>query len=535
MTSTNFAAAQQRIANRRQQRLAAQQAHTHHQQETLPPSLFSGLPAPLRDLTASIIVRSAPGLGRHGTNPTFRVGQVDAELLDEELLALLKGQVGEALKYYGAHLRDDWDQEILLALRSVLFKLTVWDHDASYGAALQNLRYTDARDKSLRQVAPKKWQKILYGIFSVGGRYAWQKWEDYLLDAESSYEYEPSPRLQLVSRLSTLASTTHSAAAFTSFLIFLLNGRYRTILDRVLRLRLMPTASQVSREVSFEYLNRQLVWHAFTEFLLFLLPLVGISRWRRWLARAWRKARTFISRPGTDDRSDEIARTKGELGFLPERTCAVCYQDQNPSTTSENEVAAISASATSGVIGSAQTDITNPYEGLPCGCVYCFVCLAQRLEGEDGEGWVCLRCGEIIKECRPWSGDVVTSEEKKVRKRVSFLEDHVDKGDEKSNQSYGNSSKSIDSMAVADEATTDLKRLIEVDAEKTPSRTLDESAEWAQVEFDTPITARARKDMTKANGQDGHQLLREEQIASLAILNGDENEAESDSWDHPFE
>jgi hypothetical protein len=31
--------------------------------------------------------------GRDGTRPAFRVGQVDAELLDEELLGLLKGQV----------------------------------------------------------------------------------------------------------------------------------------------------------------------------------------------------------------------------------------------------------------------------------------------------------------------------------------------------------------------------------------------------------------------------------------------------------
>ena len=39
--------------------------------------------------------------GREGTRPAFRVGQVDAELLDEELLGLLKGQVGDALKYFG--------------------------------------------------------------------------------------------------------------------------------------------------------------------------------------------------------------------------------------------------------------------------------------------------------------------------------------------------------------------------------------------------------------------------------------------------
>jgi peroxin-2 len=157
----------------------------------------------------------------------------------------------------------------------------------------------------------------------------------------------------------------------------------------------------VSREVSFEYLNRQLVWHAFTEFLLFVLPLVGISRWRRWLARVWKKTKSIVSSGGENEGDIK----NGEFAFLPERTCAICYQDQNPTSMSEAEV--IAASGSSGVMGSAQTDITNPYETMPCGCIYCFVCLAGRLEAEEGEGWTCLRCGEEVKECKPWSGDVI--------------------------------------------------------------------------------------------------------------------------------
>ena len=182
-----------------------------------------------------------------------------------------------------------------------------------------------------------------------------------------------------------------------------MNGRYRTLLDRILRMRLAPPSSQVSREVSFEYLNRQLVWHAFTEFLLFLLPLVGISRWRRWLSRAWRKTKSLVK---SDSGKDDDMTERGELAFLPERTCAICYQDQNPTSTSENEIRAISA-ASGGVIGSAQTDVTNPYQTIPCSCVYCFICLAKRLEAEEGEGWICLRCGGVVKECRPWAGDVL--------------------------------------------------------------------------------------------------------------------------------
>lgn len=111
--------------------------------------------------------------------------------------------------------------------------------------------------------------------------------------------------------------------------------------------------------------------------------------------------------------------TAGELAFLPERTCAICYQDQNPTLTSESEIMAVT-STSGGIVGSAQTDVTNPYETIPCVCVYCFVCLATRLEGEEGEGWTCLRCGEQVTKCRPWAGDIVEFTEKPGKKSVGF-------------------------------------------------------------------------------------------------------------------
>lgn len=76
----------------------------------------------------------------------------------------------------------------MLALRALLFKFTIWDHNASYGAALQNLRYVDARHKGPALRAPSKWQKASYGLFTVGGRYAWSRWEAWLAEKEGSYE-----------------------------------------------------------------------------------------------------------------------------------------------------------------------------------------------------------------------------------------------------------------------------------------------------------------------------------------------------------
>lgn len=417
MTSTDFALAQQRLTERRlaresenRERIAQENARTTER--------LAHLPTGLQRVGRAGLATWDTIKGREGTRPTFRVGQVDAELLDEELLSLLKSQVGEGLKYFGAHLQDEWSAEIMLVLRSVLFKLTVWDHDATYGAALQNLKFTDARLKGTVLRSPSKWQKTLYGLFSVGGGYTWTRLENWLADQDNGYD-ELSPLVRRLSAVTSRLSAVHDMAALASFLVFLVNGRYRTLLDRVLRLRLAPPTSQVRREVSFEYLNRQLVWHAFTEFLLFLLPLVGISRWRRWLARAWRKTKSLVK---TDTGDTEIEKA-GEFAFLPERTCAICYQDQNTAMSEAEMIAASTASG--GIIGSAQTDITNPYETIPCGCIYCFVCLAGRIQAEEGECWTCLRCGELVKQCKPWGGDVLEEAIKPASsaRKVGFSDD----------------------------------------------------------------------------------------------------------------
>ncbi|KAL8663465.1 MAG: hypothetical protein Q9202_003882 [Teloschistes flavicans] len=258
MTSVDFAAAERRVAERRKARASELQSRDQARRSQQALKATDHLPYPLNTWSRRSIEAWDNIKGRTGTRPAFRVGQVDAELLDEELLELLKGQTGEALKYFGSHLRDEWSSEILLGLRMVMYKLSIWDHNASYGATLQNLRYSDARHLGPFPKPPTQWQKAWYGFFSVGGRYAWEKWNVWLVDQEGSHD-TPTTRVRILSRLTSLASTAHSFAAFTSFLLFLLNGRYRTLLDRILRLRLISPSNHLSRQVSFEYLNRQLV------------------------------------------------------------------------------------------------------------------------------------------------------------------------------------------------------------------------------------------------------------------------------------
>lgn len=98
-------------------------------------------------------------------------------------------------------MREDWSHEILFALRAILFKLSIWDHNASYGAALQGLRYTDSRSNGPVHSPPTKWQKTMYGFLTVGGRYAWDKWESWLIGQEGGYEGVSSPLLLYFARI----------------------------------------------------------------------------------------------------------------------------------------------------------------------------------------------------------------------------------------------------------------------------------------------------------------------------------------------
>ncbi|KAF8455817.1 Pex12 amino terminal region-domain-containing protein [Terfezia claveryi] len=346
-------------------------------------------------------------LGNVATKPAFRVGQLDTELLDEELLDLLKQQLWGGLKYFRPSLKDSFEPELMAILRLALFKLTIWDNNATYGAALQNLKYVDARVGRMAGFkAPSKTQKVLYGLITVGGRYFYTRLNLWL-QARSNPEDE-SPVTRKLSDILEHLSTLHSFATLVSFLLFLKNGHHRTILDRILRLRLAAPNHMVSREVSFEYLNRQLVWHAFTEFLLFILPVVKIGRWRRWYSRIIRKAKSFGS-SGNED-SSILKDRRGELSFLPEKTCAICFKETSADAEGKGP----------GAGGS--TDVTNPYEAIPCGHLYCYICITSKIALEEGEGWECLRCNTLIKKCRPWKGglgdnfseDVAAGSSKKV-------------------------------------------------------------------------------------------------------------------------
>lgn len=99
--SPSFAAAHERVLSRQREAATTALTRLSAQRSAHASNPLSHLPYPFTTLGQRSLETWDVIKGREGTRPAFRVGQVDAELLDEELLELLRGQIGEGLRGFG--------------------------------------------------------------------------------------------------------------------------------------------------------------------------------------------------------------------------------------------------------------------------------------------------------------------------------------------------------------------------------------------------------------------------------------------------
>jgi peroxin-2 len=208
--------------------------------------------------------------------------------------------------------------------------------------------------------------------------------------------------------------------------------------DRLLNLQLAPATRLVKREVSYEFMNRQMVWHAFTvrlpvfspryklsvvcaqEFLLFVLPLLPRRALQRMTSAAMDVALHPIAAVAAImpasvrdtlqlSAQAEIGQPRGLYWHLPETECAICHENAalalnvNPTGLAEQARPYTTTSPappdSPSNPGEPPTHaLMTPYR-TSCKHVYCYVCIADRMlrVADDGSGpWSCLRCAELV-------------------------------------------------------------------------------------------------------------------------------------------
>ena len=170
----------------------------------------------------------------HFSSPPLRVqrvSQLDAELLDAELTSMLLEPVKIALRNIRMTLPTDLEPELLLMLRLVLYKLSIVDRGATYGAMLQNLRYRNewahsgglqstSRDARLSRI-----QLVLFPAFTIVFPYIHTKIEQRMSTRNYSEMPADDIRRKLWKGMDQL-QRVHSALSLANFLTFLGDGRY---------------------------------------------------------------------------------------------------------------------------------------------------------------------------------------------------------------------------------------------------------------------------------------------------------------------
>ncbi|KAJ1388760.1 Pex, N-terminal [Sesbania bispinosa] len=213
-----------------------------------------------------------------------RVNQVDAARLDVEMSAMLKEQLVKVFSLMKPGMLFQYEAELDAFLEFLIWRFSIWVDKPTPGIALMNLRYRDERAVESRNKVRTGLegpgltvaQKIWYCIATVGGQYIWARLQSFSAFRRwGDTEQRPLARRLwiLIQRIEGI----YRAASFGNLLIFLCTGRYRNLIERALRARLVYGSPNMNRAVSFEYMNRQLVWNEFSEMLLLLLPLLNSS------------------------------------------------------------------------------------------------------------------------------------------------------------------------------------------------------------------------------------------------------------------
>ncbi|KDR83605.1 hypothetical protein GALMADRAFT_219427 [Galerina marginata CBS 339.88] len=366
----------------------------------------------------------------------IRVGQLDSELLDQELAQLLQEPITRALSLINSSFRTRFEPELNLLIQLTLYKLSIWDIGASYGAKLQDLRYVVPITSSKR-LTPSGLPRntlLMHGTLTLVLPYLHNRFRAHAL----SHAWPDAPssdhRRKIWDSLGS-AESVYGLLGLANFVAFLWGGRYRTLADRLLRMSLVPSRRSVKRDVSYEFMNRQMVWHAFTEFLLFLLPLISARVIRRrfyriaaFLSPAFLHSWSLRLNPlklhtNTDIAADSPTK-RGKYWTLQQDQCAICVENAkfNPNVSEPTNLFTSFAASSSNVPspdGPSDTEpppypIYNPYQ-TSCGHIYCYHCIAERVirtadEADDEMGWECLRCGEEVKEAHRYTVEIIESE-----------------------------------------------------------------------------------------------------------------------------
>lgn len=211
----------------------------------------------------------------------MRISQLDALELDSALEQLVWTQFSQCFQNCRPGLLTPLEPELKTLLRLLLWRFTLYSNSATVGQALLSLRYHSILSTSPRYRPLSRRQKLGLALLTVGPRWLQDRSHSLFrclgLSAGGLLSEGECGFLQKGLRSClTLVSSIVQLASLINFLVFLRRGQHPVLCERIVGARAVFTKPNVIRDVNYQYMNRELLWHGFAEFLIFLLPLMNI-------------------------------------------------------------------------------------------------------------------------------------------------------------------------------------------------------------------------------------------------------------------
>jgi peroxin-2 len=293
--------------------------------------------------------------GAKDNGGVLRVNQLDGLMMEQEVQdALLEPiRACQPLLQFTAELK--------LLVRLILLWPFLND-GRRFGDTSQNVVYARTMNRKLR---------IVYIAMHACLPYC----QDRITKILSMSGWSESPEnsiKNIVWRLWTRFEQISHIINLVNFLMFIWNGHYRSLTDRVLKLRMRPIqAGNLVRQLDLEYVNRVHIWEAFAIFADSLIPFVPFHFFRR-------QYTALMGKISTDGE---------KYKDLPRYLCAFCVDKERD------------------VSKHSQSLITLPYISQ-CGHIACYYCLSRAKQDADQ----CPRCSAKITAISIYCGDLESTD-----------------------------------------------------------------------------------------------------------------------------
>ncbi|XP_077480962.1 peroxisome biogenesis factor 2 [Stigmatopora argus] len=209
--------------------------------------------------------------------PVLRISQLDALELDSALEQLLWTQFSHCFQNFRPGLLTPVEPELKALLQLLLWRFTLYSDSTTVGQSLLSLRYGNTLSSFNRYEPLSYRQKLSLVLLRVGPRWIQERSHNLQIGLTSGAP-DTGAFQKTLCKLMSIISGVSRLSSLVNFLVFLRKGHHPILAERIIGAQAVYSKHNVTRDITYQYMNRELLWHGFAEFLIFLLPLINTGK-----------------------------------------------------------------------------------------------------------------------------------------------------------------------------------------------------------------------------------------------------------------